>query len=130
LRAEAGLFFQVCRPDAFEGDLDGLRIDMPHEGPDVLNLPAPGAMFAYFTGELDCRPKLTGQRYGFKLAGRQGDQLFAQALQGPVLLFFPGSAFIVRIHFADRPRLQNPLTFCSGGARAFFPPQTGFAQFS
>jgi hypothetical protein len=93
-----GLLPQGCRPDSFQGDLDGLGVEMPHEGSDVLNLSAAGAMFAYFTCEFNCRPKLIRQRDGLKLAGRQADQLFAQALQSPVLLFFPGSAFIIRLH--------------------------------
>ena len=61
---------------------------MPHEGADILNLPAPGAMASYFTCEFDGRQKLIRQPHGLKLAERQGDQLFAQALQGPVFIFF------------------------------------------
>jgi len=86
-----------------------LRVDMPHEGADVLNLPAPGAMAPYFTYEFDCRQKLIRQLHGLKLAGRQGDQLFAQALQGPVFIFSPGSAFILRIHFAAFLFLFTPI---------------------
>ena len=61
---------------------------MPHEGADILNLPAPGAMASYFTCEFDGRQKLIRQPHGLKLAERQGDQLFAQALQGTVFIFF------------------------------------------
>jgi hypothetical protein len=85
---------------------------MPHEGSDVLNLPAPGAMAFYFMCEFDGRQKLIRHFHGLKLAGRQGDQLFAQALQGPVFIFFPGSALIFRIHFAglllDASNLEPP----------------------
>jgi hypothetical protein len=76
---------------------------MPHEGSDVFYLPAPGAMALYFTYEFDGRQKLIRQLHGLKLAKRQDDQLFAQALQGPIFIFFPGSAFIIRIHFAVSP---------------------------
>jgi hypothetical protein len=76
---------------------------MPHEGSDVLNLPAPGAMAPYFTCEFDGRQKLIRQLHGLKPAEWQGDQLFAQALQGSVFIFFPGSAFIIHIHFAGPP---------------------------
>jgi len=61
---------------------------MPHECADVLKLSAPGAMTPYFTCEFDGRQKLIRQPHGLKLAERQGDQLFAQALQGPVVIFF------------------------------------------
>ena len=108
---------------------------MPHEGSDVLNLPATGAMAPYFTCEFDGRQKLIRQLHGLKLAERQGDQLFAQALQGPVFIFFPRSAFIIRIHFAgltldasdrslldfynDRvdfaPKLMQYLPWCGNG---------------
>jgi hypothetical protein len=102
---------------------------MPHEDSDVLNLPAPGAMAPYFTCEFDGRQKLIRQLHGLKLADRQGDQLFAQALQGTVFIFFPGSAFIIRIHFAGLPlpvtQHQYPLKFYSGGTLAFFPPKNG-----
>jgi len=50
---------------------------MPHEGADVLNLPAPGAMALYFACGFDGRKKLIRQLHGLKLAERQGDQLFA-----------------------------------------------------
>jgi hypothetical protein len=83
-----------------EGGFDGLRVDMTHEGADVLHLPAPGATALYFTCEFDGCKKLIRQLYGRKLAGRQGDQLFAEALQGPVFVFFLGSAFVFRIHLA------------------------------
>jgi hypothetical protein len=104
---------------------------MPHEGSDVLNLPAPGAMAFYFMCEFDGRQKLIRQFHGRKLAGRQGDQLFAQALQGPVFIFFPGSAFIFRIHFAgllpdasnlEPPRLlQRQGCFCTPTLALFIP---------
>jgi hypothetical protein len=76
---------------------------MPHEYSDVLNLPAPGAMALYFACEFDGRPKLIRQLHDLKLAVRQGDQLFAQALKGPIPSFFLGSAFMIRIHFAGFP---------------------------
>jgi hypothetical protein len=102
---------------------------MPHEDADVLNLPAPGAMVLYFTCECDGRQKFIRQIQGFKLAGRQGDQLFTQALQGPVFIFFLGSAFMFRIHFAGLPfrftQHQHPLKVSSGGVLAFFPPKNG-----
>jgi hypothetical protein len=98
-----GLFAQVSRPDAREGGFDGLRVDMPHEGADVLDLPAPGAMALYFTREFDGCLKLFGQRHGFQVAQRQVDQLLTQALEGPVFIFLLGSAFIFRIHFAGFP---------------------------
>jgi hypothetical protein len=103
---------------------------MPHEGSDVFYLPAPGAMALYFTCEFDSRQKLIWQLHGLKLAKRQGGQLFAQALQGPVFIFFPGSAFIIRIHFAVSlpfrfTQHQYPLKFSSGCALAFFPPKNG-----
>jgi len=98
-----GLFPQVSQPDAFECSFDGLWVDMPHESSDVLNLPAPGAMTPYFTCQFDGRQKLIRQLHGLKLAERQGDQLFTQALQGPGFIFFVSSAFIFRIHFADLP---------------------------
>ena len=72
----------------FEGGFDGLRVNLPHEGADVLNLPAPGAMVLCFTREFDGCQKLFRQIHGLKLAGRQGDQLFTQALQCPVFIFF------------------------------------------
>jgi hypothetical protein len=107
-----GLSPEVSGPEAFEGGFNGLRVDMPHKGSDELNLPAPGAMAPYFMCEFDGRQKLIRQFQGLKLAGRQGDQLFAQALQGPVFIFFPGSAFIFRIHFAglllDASDLEPP----------------------
>jgi hypothetical protein len=69
---------------------------------------------------------------------RQGDQSFAQALQGPGFIFFSGSAFIIRIHFAGFPlpvfsipmlqrwdQHQSPLKFTSGGALAFCQPKNG-----
>jgi len=61
---------------------------MPHEGTDVLNLPAPGALAPYFKCEFDDRLKFIRQPHGLKLAEGQGDQLFAQDLQGPVFIFF------------------------------------------
>ena len=76
---------------------------MPHEGSNVLNLPAPGTMALYFTCEFDGRQKLIRQLHGLKLAERQGDQLFAEALQGSVFIFFPSSAFIIRIYFSGIP---------------------------
>ena len=100
--ARAGLFPYVSRPEAFECGLDGLRVDMPHEGSDVLNLSAPGATAPYFVCEFDGRQKLIRQIHGLKLTERQGDQLFAQALQSPVFIFLLGSAFIIRIHFTGR----------------------------
>ena len=45
-------------------------------------------MAPYFTCEFDGRQKLIRQLHGLKLAERQGDQLFAQALQGTVFIFF------------------------------------------
>jgi hypothetical protein len=57
-------------------------------------------MALYFPCEFDGRQKLIRQIHGLKLAGRQGDQLFAQTLQGPVFIFSLGSAFIIRIHVA------------------------------
>jgi hypothetical protein len=87
-------------------------------------------MAPYFTCEFDGCQKLIRQLHGLKLAERQGDQLFAQALQGPVFIFFPGSAFIIRIHFAGLhlpvTQHQYPLKFSSGGALAFCPPKNGF----
>ena len=83
-----------------DGGFNGLRVDMTHEGADVLNLPAPGAMALNFMCEFDGRQKLIRQPHGLKLGERQGDQLFAQALQGAVFIFFLGPAFIIRAHFA------------------------------
>ena len=79
---------------------------MPHEGPDELNLPAPGAAAFYFMGEFDGCQKLVRQIHGLKLAGRQGDQLFAQALQRSVFIFLLGSAFLIRAHFSAVPPLS------------------------
>ena len=85
-------------------------------------------MAPYFTCEFDGRQKLIRQLHGLKLAERQGDQLFAQALQGTGFIFFPGSAFILRVHFAGFPlpsaQHQYPLNFSSVGAFAFFPPKS------
>jgi len=101
--------------------LDGFRVDMPHEGADVLNLPAPGAMAPYFTCEFDGRQKLTRLPDSLKTDERQEYELFAQTLQGPDFIFYLGYAFIIRIHFAGSPfgitKHQFPSKVSSGGAR-------------
>jgi hypothetical protein len=125
-----GLFPFVSRLDAFECGFDGLRVDMPHEGSDVLNLPAPGARAPYFTCEFDGRHKLFRQLHGLKLAEWQGDQLFAQALLGPGFIFFPGSCFYNPYPFCrlcpSDFSASIPVNFFSVGAFAFFPPKSGF----
>ncbi len=63
---------------------------MPHEGPDILNLPAPGAAAAYFMDQFDDGQKFIRQLYGLELTERQGNQLFAKILQGPVFFFLDG----------------------------------------
>jgi hypothetical protein len=86
---------------------------MPHEGADVLNLPAPGTAAPYFMYAFDGGQKFIGQLHGRQSAEGQSDQLFAQALQGPVFILFPGSALTIGIHLAGLP-LPYPLKFSSG----------------
>jgi hypothetical protein len=93
---------------------------MPHENSDVLNLPAPGTTAPYFTCEFDGCQKLTRKLHGLKLNERQGDQLFAQALQGPVFILFPGSAFIIRIHINSRLNFPPAAHLHSSHRRADF----------
>jgi hypothetical protein len=113
LPAGAGLFFPVSRPDAFQRGFDGLRVDMPHESADVLNLPAPGAAAPYFMYTFDGGQKFIGQLHGRQLAEGQSDQLFPEALQGPVFILFAGSALAIGIHLAGLP-LPYPIKFSFG----------------
>jgi hypothetical protein len=98
---------------------------MPHEGADVLNLPAPGAMAPYFTCEFDGRQKLIRQPHGLKLAERQDDQLFAQALQGLVFIFPPAARSRSSHRRTDFPTIQlilrlNSCNIYPGAATAGF----------
>ena len=51
---------------------------MSHEGANVFDLPAPGAVALYFSCQNDGRQDLIWKLHGFKLAQRQADQLFSQ----------------------------------------------------
>jgi hypothetical protein len=117
-RLFAGLFSKGSRSDALQGGFDGLRVELPQESADVLDLPAPGPMTLYFTREFHGSDKLVRQPHGFKLAGLQGDQLFPQPLQGMVFLFFLSSAFILRIH----------LILSFGDTLGFFPWKNGLSK--